>query len=64
MEWLQNNASWIFEGIGTAILGFFLGWKAKGYQIRQSQSSGSHSQNLQVGRDLKLDRDRRNDRPN
>jgi hypothetical protein len=56
MNWFFSNAHWIFEGIGTALIGFALGWVAKGYQVRQSQTSGSHSQNVQVGRDIRHDR--------
>jgi hypothetical protein len=54
---------WVFEGIGTSLLmliigllgGFVGGWKAKGYQVKQMQTSGHHSQNVQVGRDFRRD---------
>jgi len=52
IEWFTNNAHWVFEGIGTALVGFILGWMSKGYQVKQSLTSGDHSKNIQIGRDL------------
>jgi hypothetical protein len=59
MRWLQENAHWIFDGIGTAVLGFVLGWAAKTYQVkrydvRQTQTTQDRSSAIQSGRDTKI----------
>jgi hypothetical protein len=53
VNWLSDNANWIFSGIGTTIVGFIIGWVTKGYHVSQSQRSGDNSSNIQVGRDLR-----------
>jgi len=50
IEFFMGNFDWIFSGIGTGILFFFLG-NRHGYKkaIRQSMKIGDNSHAVQVG---------------
>ena len=52
IEFIQNNYDWLFSGIGSGVIFWFIGQK-QGYRkaIRQSQSVGNNSSAVQVGGD-------------
>lgn len=60
MQWLINNKEWLFSGVGISIcLGIFTFFKRNkqdksNAKIEQSQSGGSHSTNVQAGKDVNL----------
>lgn len=55
MKWIIENAQWIFEGVGVAILGLlgslFLKNKSNGEKV-QKINSGSNSTNIQGGENV------------
>jgi len=56
LDFRWDNKSWIFEGIGVAVLAGFaaLFWRRRERTRMQRQSSGRESTNYQAGRDIKL----------
>lgn len=55
MEWLARNCEWVFSGIGVALLGGLWGlirYKRKAGKGTVLQKSGSHSVNINAGRDV------------
>jgi len=50
-EWISNNYTWVFSGIGIFILsGIITFFKRKGNNtIKQKQRSGKNSTNIQAG---------------
>ena len=60
MEWIIENKSWLFSGIAISIPLTIAGWiiakKNKSQSQSQSQKSGDFSNNIQVGRDLNIDK--------
>ncbi len=57
LDWIHNNTSWLFDGIGVAALtvvgGFVLRWfrrkKQDAAPITQTQRGGIASTNVQIG---------------
>ncbi|WP_199179219.1 hypothetical protein [Enterovibrio norvegicus] len=57
MDWLVNNAHWVFSGVGVPILGYlFLRKKDSG--LKQIQKSGKNSKNYQAGNDINIGQDK------
>ncbi|MBP3142213.1 hypothetical protein ACTFQF_14045 [Aliivibrio fischeri] len=61
MDWIINNKEWLFSGIAVAvplaIIGFFFNKKTK----TQVQKGGIGSKNIQVGRNLNIGDNIKND---
>ncbi|EHW0638038.1 hypothetical protein L3I77_004463 [Vibrio vulnificus] len=53
IEFLQNNYEWVFSGIGSSILFWFIGYK-QGYSkaLTQKMKVGDGSTGIQVGGDM------------
>jgi len=47
MDWLSNNYTWIFSGIGVFIISIIIGVFIKRNKYTQSQKSGRNSINIQ-----------------
>ena len=56
IEFFQMNYDWIFSGLGSSLIFWFLGYKS-GYSkaIKQSMKAGDNSTVIQVGGDFKTD---------
>ncbi|WBA15127.1 hypothetical protein [Salinivibrio proteolyticus] len=54
IEFLQNNYEWIFSGLGSSIVFWFVGYK-QGYNkaVNQDMKVGNGSTAVQVGGDMK-----------
>ena len=57
MSWIIENKEWLFSGIAISIPVAFLGWILSGRSNRQIQKGGRNSINIQVGGDVKIQRD-------
>ncbi|MCE1273400.1 MAG: hypothetical protein LWW75_02605 [Chlorobiales bacterium] len=55
MDWIIQNAEWVFSGIGVAVITGIasLIFKKKGASSKQSIRSGAGSTNFQAGQDIK-----------
>lgn len=56
--YIKNNVSWIFSGIGVAVLGAIFGLIWRRHHLKQRklvQKSGQGSINLQAGGDMKIE---------
>jgi hypothetical protein len=51
IEWMNNNHTWVFSGVGIFIIGGVIAFfKRRGaIGISQKQRSGSNSTNIQAG---------------
>ncbi len=49
IEWIIQNKSWVFDGIGAAIFVFILSLVIKNNSISQKQKGGKNSKNIQIG---------------
>jgi len=63
LDWIIQNKEWIFSGAGIFLLGaigqaFF----KRRYKTKQVQKSGKHSVNIQVGKDLNVGKEYKNDK--
>lgn len=65
MDWIIANKEWLFSGLLVAVPIALLGWLfAARYKKRsQTQRSGDNSVNIQVGGNIDLRGDLRNERP-
>lgn len=57
MEWLAENAHWIFSGIGVFVLSFLIGLLLKNRRrktIVQKQRAGKGSVNVQSAGDINI----------
>lgn len=56
MNWIINNAEWIFSGIGVSILGIILGFFIKKNKENKNQNitSGKNCTNIQGGKDVNV----------
>jgi len=53
IDFLAHNYDWIFSGIGSGLLFWFLGNKHGYNKAKQSMKVGNNSTAVQVGRDMK-----------
>jgi hypothetical protein len=54
IDWINQNKEWFFSGLGVTIITIVAGWlfnSSKNKSIKQIQSSGNNSSNIQVGGD-------------
>ena len=53
LDYLQSNYEWIFSGVGSGLIFWFLGYK-KGYSkaVKQKMKVGNNSTAVQVGGDM------------
>jgi hypothetical protein len=61
MQWLAQNAHWIFEGVGALLVASAIGWLVRSKHQpsearQQNQRSGAESTNIQTGRDIMVGR--------
>lgn len=57
LEWIIENASWIFDGIGVTVLAAIVGLffkKKLDNQNTQTINSGNNSTNIQGGKDVNV----------
>ncbi len=53
-NWLVENRTWVFSGIGVAVVGVILSiWRARDRRV-QVQKGGDRSTNLQAGGSITL----------
>ena len=57
MAWLIDNKEWLFSGVAIAIPVAFIGFIFSGRSIRQSQRGGGKSTNIQIGGDVKINKE-------
>ncbi|MFZ6641797.1 hypothetical protein ACO0LL_18810 [Undibacterium sp. TC4M20W] len=59
IAWFARNVEWVFSGIGVFIIGLIVAGIAKGRSrgVTQNQKAASHSTNVQVGGDVKINHD-------
>ena len=63
IDWFIANKEWVFSGIGIAIISWFFIRKSKNQ--KQTQKSGNNSINIQVGKNLNINKsqsEEKNDR--
>lgn len=58
MQWIVDNAEWLFGGIGVAALTGIIGLFFKKKNNNQSIKSGDNSNNNQAGRDITISNDK------
>ncbi len=51
INWITDNVTWIFSGIGVFILGFFI---TKKVRKKNSQTIRNNSSGIQAGRDVNV----------
>lgn len=55
MQWIIDNKDWIFSGVGIFIITLIIGvFARKQSSSKQTQKSGSSSNNYQSGRDINI----------
>jgi hypothetical protein len=58
MEWILQNKDWLFSGAAIAIPLAIIGWLFSKRDNKQFQKSGNNSINIQVGGNLKTDKNK------
>lgn len=54
MNWVVENAEWLFSGVAVAIPIAIVGWIYSSRESKQVQKGGENSTNIQVGGDLNV----------
>lgn len=55
MDWLIQNKEWLFSGVGIAIFSFIFSLFLKSKNsLKQKQSSGKKSTNIQAGNNVNI----------
>lgn len=54
-SYILDNAKWIFSGIGVAVVSF-IAYFLKRRSTKQYQKGGRNSTNVQVGRDININK--------
>jgi hypothetical protein len=64
MDWLWINRQWVFSGVGVAVVAGVIGlfWRRRSTGFVQKERSGSHSTNIQAGRDIHIGGEGRHER--
>ena len=54
--WVKNNKEWLFSGVGLVIISVIgrIMYKNRQTELSQKIRSGKNSQNIQAGRDVKI----------
>jgi hypothetical protein len=62
MKWIIQNKEWLFSGIAIAIPLAGIGWFFSSRGNKQVQKSGDNSTNIQVGGNLKIRDNKKDDK--
>lgn len=57
-SWIIENKEWLFSGIAIAIPIALLSWIFSSHSNRQTQKGGKNSTNIQIGGDVKFEREK------
>lgn len=61
MEWIVENKDWLFSGAAIALPIAVISWFISSRKTKQVQKGGNNSTNIQIGGNLKIDRDKNNE---
>lgn len=58
MQWIIDNAQWVFSGIGVFVLGLFIAFlkRENTATTKQKQKSGNNSINIQAGGNVEFNK--------
>jgi hypothetical protein len=59
MDWIWANKEWLLAALGIVVA--VIGWFIVVSKTKQVQKGGHHSTNIQVGRDIRINRGDRDD---
>lgn len=55
LQWIVDNKEWLFSGVGITFIGAVIGSRRiKQKSLKQSQSSGKNSTNIQAGKNVNV----------